>query len=69
MPKVILLLALLVAIAGCGSSTPEATADQAKTFKGGPMPESFKRQIEEQNKNAAAIAAKAREEKLKSGEK
>lgn len=40
-------VALLLAVAalflgGCGSDTPQATADQKKAFAGGPMPESWK---------------------------
>jgi len=36
---------LAFALVGCGSDTPQATAEQAKSFEGGPMPQEYKDKI------------------------
>lgn len=48
-PKHLFLLAIIAtALSGCNSSTPQATDQQIKDFKGGPMPPEVAKMLQEQ---------------------
>ena len=50
---------VLFAAVGCSTSTPEPTAEQKKSFMGGPMPANFMQQQQAAMKGAQAAAQKA----------
>lgn len=54
--SLLIVVSALSVLVGCEGSTPKATAEQTKDFKGGPMPADFQEKLAKEQAGAASKA-------------